>query len=117
MKLNPLATELNETLQREAPAVLGLLSKLGQRFYFPRGIISQSAEAKARARRFNATIGIALEEGQPMFLPSVRSLVPDLEPGEHPFLGERSTIAALIPFFPPIIFFDRRSTCVIVSER
>jgi len=29
--------------------------------YFPKGIISQSAEAKQKAHRFNATIGIATE--------------------------------------------------------
>jgi aspartate/methionine/tyrosine aminotransferase len=37
--------------------------------YFPKeGILSQSAEAKAKATKFNATIGIALENGQPMHL-------------------------------------------------
>lgn len=80
MSLNPLAAELNETLRQEAPSVLALLSGQGQRSYFPRGIISQSAEAKAKAKKFNATIGIALENGEPMYLPSIRELVPDLPP-------------------------------------
>lgn len=71
MKLHPLAAELNATLQKEAPPVLDMLSALGKRFYFPKGIISQSAEAKAKAHRFNATIGIATEKGIPMHLPSI----------------------------------------------
>jgi aspartate/methionine/tyrosine aminotransferase len=72
MKLNPLSAELNATLQKEAPPVLDMLSDLGKRFYFPKGIISQSAEAKAKAHRFNATIGIATEKGIPMHLRSVQ---------------------------------------------
>ncbi len=78
--MNPLAEKLNETLRAEAPAVLEMLSEIGRRFYFPRGIITQGAEAKEKAKRFNATIGIALENGEPMHLPSVRRLVPDLAP-------------------------------------
>lgn len=80
MKLNPLAEELNATLAREAPAVLSMLSSLGRRYYFPKGILSQSAEAKARAHRANATIGIALEDGAPMHLPSVHQHFRGLEP-------------------------------------
>jgi aspartate/methionine/tyrosine aminotransferase len=72
MKILPLAAELNATLEAEAPAVLHMLSDLGKRYYFPRGIISQSAEAKAKAHRFNATIGIATERGGPMHLPSLQ---------------------------------------------
>ena len=72
MKIPPLAAELNAVLEREAPPVLEMLSDLGRRFYFPKGIISQSAEAKAKAHRFNATIGIATEGGRPMHLPSLQ---------------------------------------------
>jgi aspartate/methionine/tyrosine aminotransferase len=72
MKIPPLAAELNALLEKEAPAVLDMLSDLGRRFYFPKGIISQSAEAKAKAHRFNATIGIATEKGGPMHLPSLQ---------------------------------------------
>ena len=81
MSLNPLAQELNTTLETEAPAALNLLSDLGKRLFFPKGIISQSAEAKEKGKRFNATIGIATEDGIPMHLPSVRELF-DMEPGE-----------------------------------
>lgn len=80
MKIPPLGVELNSTLEREAPPVLDLLSDLGKRFYFPRGILSQSAEAKAKAHRFNATIGIATEGGGPMHLSVLRKQLPGLEP-------------------------------------
>ena len=40
-----------------------MLSPLGRRLYFPKGILTQSAEAKQKAHRFNATIGIATEKG------------------------------------------------------
>jgi aspartate/methionine/tyrosine aminotransferase len=67
--MNPLARQLNETLERENPHVYAMLSSLGKSIYFPKeGILSQSAEAKAKAKAFNATIGIATEGGQPMHL-------------------------------------------------
>jgi hypothetical protein len=80
MKIPPLAQELNAVLEKEAPAVLAMLSGLGKRFYFPKGILSQSAEAKARAHRFNATIGIATEKGGPMHLPSLQKCFQGMEP-------------------------------------
>jgi aspartate/methionine/tyrosine aminotransferase len=67
--MNPLARQLNETLERENPHVYAMLSSLGKSIYFPKeGILSQSAEAKVKAKAFNATIGIATEGGQPMHL-------------------------------------------------
>jgi aspartate/methionine/tyrosine aminotransferase len=67
--MNPLARQLNETLEKENPHVFAMLSNLGKSIYFPKvGILSQSAEAKAKANKFNATIGIAIEGGQPMHL-------------------------------------------------
>jgi len=69
--LNPIAKELNDRLAKAAPEVLAMLSPLGRRLYFPRGILTQSAEAKEKGHRFNATIGIATEKGAAMYLPSV----------------------------------------------
>jgi aspartate/methionine/tyrosine aminotransferase len=69
--MNPLAKELNETL--EGSLVAELLSDYGKRMYFPRGIISQSAEAKQKAHLYNATIGIATENGKAMGIKSVYS--------------------------------------------
>ena len=71
-RLNPLAQQLNERLRAAAPEILAMLSALGRRLYFPRGILSQSAEARARAHRVNATIGIATEGGEAMHLPSIQ---------------------------------------------
>ncbi|MCJ7751578.1 MAG: aminotransferase class I/II-fold pyridoxal phosphate-dependent enzyme [Armatimonadetes bacterium] len=59
-----------------------MLSDLGRRCYFPKGILRQSAEAKEKATRFDATIGIARENGKPMFLPSIMKLLPELTPAE-----------------------------------
>ncbi|MGI5909692.1 MAG: aminotransferase class I/II-fold pyridoxal phosphate-dependent enzyme [Sphaerochaetaceae bacterium] len=67
--MNPLAQQLNQTLS--GTIVDDMLSDYGRRMYFPKGIISQSAEAKQKATRFNATIGIATEHGKAMHLPSV----------------------------------------------
>ena len=78
--MNELARELNRTL--EGTVVERLLSSFGKRFYFPKGIVAQSAEAKKHAHRLNATIGMATEQGQPMCMPSIRRLVPELEPQE-----------------------------------
>jgi len=80
--VNPLARSLNQTLEQEAPEVLGMLSGLGRRLYFPKGILSQTAEAKQKATRFNATIGIATEGDGPMYLPSLHGLVGDVSPAD-----------------------------------
>ncbi|NLA92630.1 MAG: aminotransferase class I/II-fold pyridoxal phosphate-dependent enzyme [Spirochaetales bacterium] len=69
--MNPLATELNEILK--GSVVYEMLSDFGQRIYFPKGIISQSAEAKQRAHTYNATIGIATGKGKALFIPSIRA--------------------------------------------
>ncbi len=80
--LNPLAEGLNQRLEAAAPEVLAMLSALGRRLYFPKGILSQSAEARQRGHRFNATIGIATEGGEPMHLASVMRHLRDLDPAE-----------------------------------
>jgi len=69
--MNPLAQELNDILVRGNPHVLDMLSHVGKNLFFPKGILSQGAEAKEKAHRFNATIGMATEKGRTMHLPSV----------------------------------------------
>jgi aspartate/methionine/tyrosine aminotransferase len=76
--LNPIARALNEKLAEAAPEVLSMLSEYGKRLYFPKGIISQTAEAKQKAHRFNATIGIATEAGGPMTLPAIAGQLGDV---------------------------------------
>ncbi|MDR1626902.1 MAG: aminotransferase class I/II-fold pyridoxal phosphate-dependent enzyme [Spirochaetia bacterium] len=78
--MNPLANELNAVLAGTAAG--RLLSAYGERMYFPKGIVAQSAEAGRRARRYNATVGMAYENGEPMILPAVKELTPGLSPSE-----------------------------------
>ncbi|NCB00883.1 MAG: aminotransferase class I/II-fold pyridoxal phosphate-dependent enzyme [Spirochaetia bacterium] len=67
--MNPLAKDLNSVL--EGTIISQLLSDYGKRMYFPKGIISQSAEAKEKAKLYNATIGIATEHNDALHIPSV----------------------------------------------
>jgi len=80
--LNPLAAELNEVIKRENPHLFAMLSPLGRRLYFPRGILAQGAEARQKAARFDATLGVAYEGGRPMALPSVMQFFNGLTPAE-----------------------------------
>jgi aspartate/methionine/tyrosine aminotransferase len=79
--MNPLAQQLNVTIERENANIFAMLSTLGKEIYFPKeGILSQSAEAKAKAKKFNATIGIALEGGQPMHLKVIQDTLSAYNP-------------------------------------
>jgi aspartate/methionine/tyrosine aminotransferase len=78
--MHQLAEELNGQLSGTAAA--RLLSVMGKRMYFPKGILTQSAEAGERAYRFNATIGMAYENSQPMMLDALRKELPGLSPTE-----------------------------------
>jgi len=70
------AERLNTTLKQISPVVFSLLSKRGKEAFFPHaGILGQTAEAKGK--KFNATIGIALEEdGSPMRLACLTENIP-----------------------------------------
>jgi aspartate/methionine/tyrosine aminotransferase len=78
--MNPLAAQLNQTLADTE--IAPLLSDLGRRLYFPRGVVAQTAEAAKHAHRFDATVGIATDGRTPLFLDSIRRLVPELEPDQ-----------------------------------
>lgn len=58
------------------------LSALGRELYFPKGILTQAAEAREKAGRYNATIGIAKSGGQAMHLPAVMDMVRGLSPDQ-----------------------------------
>lgn len=78
--MHPIAEESN---QRLASTVVGrTLSRFGQRIYFPKGIVAQSTEAKKSATTFNATVGVALADGEPMILPTIQDNLPRLSPSE-----------------------------------
>jgi aspartate/methionine/tyrosine aminotransferase len=80
--MNALAQELNEIIKKGNKHIYDMLSDLGKKLYFPKGILSQSAEAKKSATKYNATIGIATENKSPMHLPSVMQYFNQLTPAE-----------------------------------
>ncbi|MEN8246564.1 MAG: aminotransferase class I/II-fold pyridoxal phosphate-dependent enzyme [Thermodesulfobacteriota bacterium] len=80
--MNPIAQELNQTIETGNPHVLEMLSDIGKALFFPKGILSQSAEAKEKAHRLNATIGIAKEGGHIMRFDSVMETIKDIPPSQ-----------------------------------
>ena len=74
--ITPLAQELNSVLEGTTPGTL--LSDLGTRLYFPKGIIAQSGEAKQFGKTANGTIGMTVIDGKPAILPSVHKNAPEL---------------------------------------
>jgi len=80
--MNPIAKHLREVIQSKNPYVYEMLSTIGKNIYFPKGILSQSAEAREKAHHLNATIGIALENGKAMHLESIVEPVDGIYPEE-----------------------------------
>ena len=88
--MNSLAEQLNHTLHTEQVHVYEMLSTLGKEIYFPKeGILSQSAEAGKLAQKYNATIGIATEQGGPMHLSVIQEKLSAFQPKD------------LYPYAPP----------------
>ncbi len=69
--MHQLAKELYQKLELHSPDTLSFLSDLGKHIFFPKGILTQAAEANEKAKKFNATLGIATENGGPMYLDCV----------------------------------------------
>ncbi len=80
--MNPIALQLNQDLEKNCPVILEMLSVIGKNLYFPKGILSQSAEAKEKAYKLNATIGIATEKGRTMCFPSIMNSIHGIKPEE-----------------------------------
>lgn len=79
--MDRLAKDLNRKLK--GTAVAGMLSDYGKRMFIPKGIVVQGQEAKAKSKKYNATIGVAMEDGQPMFFPSMKKWYSsELKPSE-----------------------------------
>lgn len=78
--MNELADELN--LQLRDTVIGRTLSSLGRRMYFPRGIVAQTAEAAARASSINATVGMALQDNEPLITRALGALFHGLTPTE-----------------------------------
>jgi len=78
--MNPIARELNQVIENENPHLMEMLSAIGKQLFFPKGILSQSAEAKEKAHKLNATIGIATEASDIMCFESVKNSIKDIPP-------------------------------------
>ncbi|WDP88237.1 MAG: aminotransferase class I/II-fold pyridoxal phosphate-dependent enzyme [Desulfobacter sp.] len=81
--MNPIAQELNTIIHENAPHVFEMLSDMGKALFFPKGILSQSAEAKVKADKINATIGIAKEGNSVLSLSSVTQFITGIEPDAY----------------------------------
>ena len=95
--MDPLARTLNNQILESSPAVFDCLSEEGKNMFYPAGILTQAAEAKEKAKKFDATIGIAIEQGDPMHLAVTRRFFNELDlhqiytyapPGGRPKLRE-----------------------------
>ncbi len=80
--MNPLAEQLNQTIAQSNPQLFEMLSGIGRQLFFPKGILSQSAEAKEKAHRINATIGIAKEQGGIMRFDTVMNSIDGIPASE-----------------------------------
>jgi aspartate/methionine/tyrosine aminotransferase len=80
--MNPIAEQLNQNIKTVAPHVYDMLSDVGKKLFFPKGILSQSAEAKEKAHAINATIGIATEGGRTMRFDSVMDSINNIKPSQ-----------------------------------
>ncbi|WP_458413183.1 aminotransferase class I/II-fold pyridoxal phosphate-dependent enzyme [Schinkia sp. CFF1] len=78
--MNDLAIKLNDSIKELNPFLYSMLSDLGRRIYYPKGILSQSAEAKRKATQFNATIGIATEKNIPMHFQHIQNKLDGFAP-------------------------------------
>ncbi len=78
--MNPIAQALNQNIESGNPYLMEMLSDMGKNLFFPKGILSQSAEAKEKAYKLNATIGIATEKGRTMYFPSVMDSICNIRP-------------------------------------
>ncbi|SCU17720.1 aspartate aminotransferase [Staphylococcus xylosus] len=85
--MNPLALDLNEKLSKSNPEIADMLSDLGKLMYYPKGILSQSAEAKST--KYNATIGMATYKDSKMYANTLNDVFTELTPDE------------IFPYAPP----------------
>jgi aspartate/methionine/tyrosine aminotransferase len=80
--VNPLARELNEIIKKENPFVFNMLSDSGKELFYPKGILTQTAEAKEKAKKHDATIGIAKEGPEAMYLKCIMRSINGLRPDD-----------------------------------
>ena len=80
--MDPIAEGFNNIIETANPHIMEMLSDIGKNLFFPKGILSQSAEAKEKAHKLNATIGIAREQDKTMCFDTVTSLIKGIRPRE-----------------------------------
>ncbi len=80
--MDAIAQELNQIILKENPYLMEMMSAVGKHLYFPKGLLSQGAEAKEKAHKTNATIGIATEKHETMYFPSIMERINDIAPEE-----------------------------------
>lgn len=107
--MNPIASELNQTIMAGNEHIHEMLSAVGKELFFPKGILSQGAEAKEKAYKFNATIGMATEKGKTMHLPSVMTLLNGLSPREALTYAPSFGILALRQMWRDALFMKNPS--------
>lgn len=74
---------LNAILAEQHPAALSVMTDLGKRLYFPKGVPVQAAQAREAGCAFNATIGeLKGENGAALPLPSMKETIVGLSPEE-----------------------------------
>ena len=78
--MNPLAEELNAKINSANPGLLTMFSNLGLRMYFPKGILYQSGQAKQKAHKYNATVGVASTNNRPLYLNNIDEMLVGMEP-------------------------------------
>lgn len=91
--MNKLAGDLNTVLQ--GTVAVRQFSDLGTRMYFPKGIVAQAAEAKSKATKYNATVGMAYANGSPMTLPLIDEMTGDLTSEESVAYAPTAGVPAL----------------------
>ncbi|MBN2619026.1 MAG: aminotransferase class I/II-fold pyridoxal phosphate-dependent enzyme [Spirochaetales bacterium] len=79
--MSEIALKLNKDLENTQAGFL--LSQLGKRLFFPRGIVAQAAEASEKANVYNATAGMAFDSGNPLISSAMRNMINGMEPDEY----------------------------------
>ena len=72
----------NEKLKEIAPEFYDVLSNLGKRILLPEGIVAQSAIAKNKAKKINATLGIATTSHGTMYLEGLQQFFRENHPND-----------------------------------
>ena len=61
--LNPLAKALNESLEQASPEVYSMLSALGKRLYFPKGILALARRIRYSGSPYSPSLTALLASG------------------------------------------------------